>query len=277
MSENSIAIFENELVERNQQSRPLEWSSVQNHLASKLVFSSQYTIDQKTIDQLKDSLEECSQGQSPEDCVANYNDLADALHAKSQQETEAGVKLLNESLEAYKKVLMVWTRQDAPSDWSSTFNNLGMIFMALGERTQGKRALEKSVAAFNNALTLRTREDAPQEWAVCQNNMGVSLRILAELSQDVQMLKESVECYEKALEVITPKQSPLGWVMATSNLGDARLMLAMQLNESEFARKATADFGNIVDYFQNARLAKYLVIAKEHQTSAQDILQRMAK
>jgi len=277
MSENSIAIFENELIALNQQAQPLVWSSVQNHLASKLVFSSLYTIDQKTIEQLKGSLEECIQEQSPENCVTNYNNLADAFHAKSQQETAGGVKLLNESLESYKKVLMVWTRQEAPSDWSSTFNNLGMIFMAQGERTQGKRALEKSVAAFNNALTIRTREDAPQEWAVCQNNMGVSLRILAELSQDVQMLKESVECYKKALEVITPKKSPVGWVMATANLGDAQLMLAMQLNESEFARKATADFGNIVDYFQNARLAKYLGIAKEHQASAQDILQRMAK
>ncbi len=106
--------------------------------------------------------------------------------------------------------------------------------------------------------------------------MGISLRILAEISQDVEMLKKSVECYEKALQVITPEQSPVGWVMTTANLGDARLMLAMQLNESELARKATVDFGSIVDYFHNARLVKHLTLARKHHASAQSILQQIA-
>jgi hypothetical protein len=90
------------------------------------------------------------------------------------------------------------------------------------------------------------------------------------------MLKESIECYEKALQVITPKQSPVGWIMTTANLGDARIMLAMQLNDSELARKAIADFGSIVDYFHNTRLAKYLALAKEHHVSAQAVLQQIA-
>ena len=275
MSNKPTTMFESELIELSQQSRPLVWSSAQNHLANKLVFLHQYPTNAEKVEELKNSLDECSQEESPQDWAANYYKLGDALHAKSQQEKAVGVKLLNESLEAYKNVLMVWSRQDAPSDWSATFNNLGMLFKALGERTQGMRTLEKSVAAFNNALTLRTRENSPLEWAICQNNMGVSLRILAELRQDIPALKDSVECYGKALQVIIQEHTPVGWVTATANLGDAQIMLAVQLNDIELAHKAIAGFDSVVEYFQNAGLAEHLALAKEHQTGAQAILQNI--
>ena len=275
MSENQMTVFENEFLELNRQAQPIEWSSVRGHLASKLIFMSSTEIDQKKVDQLKVTFEESNQEESPQEWAKSCNDFANALHACSQQEDSPAVKLLNESLEVYKKVLMVWTRQDTPSEWASTFNNLGMIFLALGERTYGKRSLEKSVAAFNNALTLRGSDDAPQEWAICQNNMGVSLRILAELSKNVQTLNDSIECYEKALQVLTQENSPVGWVMVTANLGDARIMLANQLDENELAHKAVADFASVAEYFQGVGLIKQYELAKDHQKKAQSIEQHI--
>jgi tetratricopeptide (TPR) repeat protein len=275
MSENQMTIFESEFLELNKQAQPIEWSSVRGHLANKLMFLSSAQIDQKIVEQLKVSFDDSSQEESPQEWAKNCNDYANALHACSQQEDAPAVKLLNVSLEVYKKLLMVWTRQDASSEWASTFNHLGMIFLALGERTYGKRSLEKSVAAFNNALTIQTVDDAPQEWAVCQNNMGVSLRILAELSQNIKMLNDSIECYEKALQVLTQEGSPLGWVMVTANLGDARIMLANQLDKNEIAHEAVADFTSIAKYFQHIGLIKHFELAKDHQTKAQSIEQKI--
>jgi len=268
-------VFEKDFLERNQKVRPIEWSSVRGHLASKLMFMSSTIIDQSKIKQLKESFEVSNQEESPQEWAKTCNDLANGLHACSQQEDAPSVTLLNESLEAYKQIFMVWRRQDMPSEWASTFNNLGMIFLALGERTFGKRSLEKSVAAFNNALTIRGIEDSPQDWAVCQNNMGVSLRILAELSQNIEMLHDSIDCYEKGLKVLSPESAPVGWVMTTANLGDARIMLANQLDDKEIAQKAIGDFSRITEYFQKAHLIKQFELAKDHQIKAQNIEQHI--
>lgn len=280
MSKKSLSQFGNELSEFNQQLWPLEWTSMQGTLASELLFLGQQTSDEgvlnKLIDELRVSFENCNKEKDPQDWAINNNKLADAIHAKTQRDKSAGVKLLNESLDAYMNLLTVWKRQEVPSDWASTFNKLGMLFKALGERTQGERALEKSIAAFNNALTHWTQEDTPDEWAVCQNNMGVSLHLLAEYRQDLQILGDSVECYEKALQVIAKDQSPVGWVVIIANLGDAQIILAEQLGDKEFARKAVTDFDKLVDYFRAAHQAEHLSLAKKQRDKAQKISQKIA-
>ena len=83
-------------------------------------------------------------------------------------------------MEACRRALAVFTRDDLPQRWATTQNNLGIALMRLGERqegAEGARRLAEAVEAHRQALAVRTRDDLPQHWAETQNNLGLALQI----------------------------------------------------------------------------------------------------
>jgi tetratricopeptide (TPR) repeat protein len=126
----------------------------------------------------------------------------------------------------YRAVLEVNTRQDAPSNWASTQNKLGLV---LGEQawfTEGvTRAtlLEQARAAFQAAQEIYTRQSAPADWAMTQNNLGRIFHVqayLAEGSARVALLEQARAAFQAAQEIYTRQSAPADWAMTQNNLGE---------------------------------------------------------
>jgi hypothetical protein len=75
---------------------------------------------------------------------------------------------------AFRKVLSVFTREEAPLDWATTQSNLGDALSLLG-REAGSTRLGEAVAAYRAALEVQSPEQTPLDWAVTQNNLGAAL------------------------------------------------------------------------------------------------------
>src|SRR5262245_42201441 len=95
------------------------------------------------------------------------NNLGVALRSQGKRaEGTDGVRLLGESVAAYREALKVYTREQLPQDWAMTQNNLGVALSSQGERAEGAdgvRLLGESGAACREAVKVRTREQLPQD------------------------------------------------------------------------------------------------------------------
>jgi hypothetical protein len=95
---------------------------------------------------------------NPETLARVQFSLAVALKLEGEQSGKA--EPLNESVELYRKVLMVSSRERVPLDWALTQNNIGDALETLGEWESGTERLNETVAAYRLALEERTRDRA---------------------------------------------------------------------------------------------------------------------
>ena len=137
------------------------------------------------------------------------------------------VRLLGEAASAYRRALLVFTRESMPLEWATTQHNLGFALQEQGARTQGTdaaRLLAEAVAAYRQALTIRTREQLPRQWATTQNDLGNALQgagTRAEGAEAIRLLSEATDAYGQALLFFTREYAPLDWSMTQHNLGSA--------------------------------------------------------
>jgi len=280
MANRSLTIFEKELSELSQKIAPLEWASARKNLGYALVTLGQEKSDidilKRSIEDIEDELQGCNPEETLEEWVALQADYAAALNALGQLDTGATISILNEAMEAYKSILPVLKRQEAPLEWALLLHNIGRVSQDLGEYSKGSRTLERSISAYNNALTQRTSNVVPLEWAITQNNIAVSLQILGEIQQDADILKESVASYSNAYKKVVQEKHPMAWVITTSNLGRARTILAEQINDIEIARQAVNNFTEIVEFFREAENSRYLELAEQSLEKAQAVIKKIA-
>src|SRR6185295_11384530 len=89
------------------------------------------------------------------------------------------VRLLGEAASAYRRALLVLTRESMPQEWATTQHNLGYVLQEQGVRATGPEAIRiisEGVAAYREALSVRTREQLPLQWAMTQNDLGNALQ-----------------------------------------------------------------------------------------------------
>jgi tetratricopeptide (TPR) repeat protein len=153
--------------------------------------------------------------------------------ANTLREQAAGVegpeatRLWAETVAAYRRALLVLTRESRSEVWATTQHDLGYALQEQGVRTKGPdavRLLREAVAAYREALTVRTREQLPLHWAITHNDLGTALLaqgIRAESSDALQLIHEAADAYRQALLVFTREFMPRQWGMTQHNLGSA--------------------------------------------------------
>jgi tetratricopeptide (TPR) repeat protein len=155
---------------------------------------------------------------------SNANTLKD--EGRSVDGPEA-VRLLGEAASAYRRALLVFTRDSMPLEWATTQHNLGFALQEQGARAkapEATRLLAEAVAAYRQALTIRTREQLPRQWATTQNDLGNALQgqgTRAEGVEAIRLLSEAADAYGQALLFFTREYAPLDWSMTQHNLGSA--------------------------------------------------------
>ena len=136
-------------------------------------------------------------------------------------------RLLGEAVSAYRRALLVFTRDSMPLEWATTQHNLGFALQEQGARAkapEATRLLAGAVAAYRQALTIRTREQLPRQWATTQNDLGNALQgqgTRAEGVEAIRLLTEAADAYGQALLFFTREYAPLDWSMTQHNLGSA--------------------------------------------------------
>ena len=134
-------------------------------------------------------------------------------------------QLLTEAADAYRRALRGYTREQHPSQWAATQNNLGNALTDQAARTAGRantRLLAEAVAAYRAALSVYTSEQHPSQWADAQNNLGNALSDQAAGTAGIAgtgLLDEAVVAYRATLSVHTRERYPSQWAATQNNLG----------------------------------------------------------
>ena len=137
------------------------------------------------------------------------------------------LRLLGEAASAYRRALLVFTRESMPLEWATTQHNLGLALQEQGARAkapESTRLLAEAVAAYRQALTIRTRDQLPRQWATTQNDLGNALQgqgTRADGEEAIRLLSEAADAYGQSLLFFTREYAPLEWSMTQHNLGSA--------------------------------------------------------
>ena len=149
------------------------------------------------------------------------------LEQSTRAEGPEVVRLLGEAASAYRRALLVLTRDSLPQDWATTQHSLGYVLQEQGVRATGTEAIRlitDAVAAYHEALTVRTREQLPLQWAMTQNDLGNALQAQGARSEGAEarrLLAEATAAYARALLVFTREYVPQEWAKTQHNLGSA--------------------------------------------------------
>ena len=160
--------------------------------------------------------------------AATQNNIGNTLKEQaSSVEGPEAARLFGQAASAYRRALLISTRDSMPQDWATTQHSLGYTLQEQGVRTNGPdaaRLLSDAVAAYKQALSIRTREQLPLHWAMTQNDLGNSLQaqgVRAAGPEARPLLAEAIAAYGEALLVFTRDFMPRQWAMTQHNLGSA--------------------------------------------------------
>jgi tetratricopeptide (TPR) repeat protein len=189
--------------------------------------------------------------------AATQNNLGNTLREQSTRvDGPEAVRLLAQAESAYRRALLVFTRESKPQEWATTQHGLGFVLQEQGVRANGPgaiRLIDEGVAAYRQALSVRTREQLPLEWAMTQNDLGNALQAQgtrAEGAEARRLLGEAAAAYGQALLVFTRELMPRQWAMTQHNLGSALQEQGARTKEPEARRL----FGEAVAAYREALL-----------------------
>jgi tetratricopeptide (TPR) repeat protein len=156
--------------------------------------------------------------QLTEEVVRDYRLAGDAHYSNYS---------FDSALYAYQQALRFASREQMPTLWAATIDDIGKANNELGIRASGSvihSYLSTAVQAYHQTLEVYTREHLPQDLATTQNNLGNTLQEQGKRmggTQGVQLLAAAVTAYQQALEVYTREYLPQQWATTQNNLGPA--------------------------------------------------------
>ena len=106
--------------------------------------------------------------------------LGNALNSEGRQSSGNNADaLFDQSAQAYRNALEVYTKADQPQDWALVQTNLGIALWIQGDRATGDKAdalFDQSAQASRSALEVYTEADEPQYWAMQRRTLELCLR-----------------------------------------------------------------------------------------------------
>jgi len=158
---------------------------------------------------------------------------------------------LIEAIEAFRSVLVEWTREHAPLKWARAQNELGAALTTLGQREDGTDRLEMAVNAYNAALKELTRERVPELWARTKNELGITLWTLGMQGTGTERLKQAIDAHQAALEEWPRERSPILWAATQMDLGNVLETLGQRRQERADLEAALTAIKGASDVYQN--------------------------
>jgi tetratricopeptide (TPR) repeat protein len=145
---------------------------------------------------------------------------------------------LRRSVELFKQVLEVHTREKTPAQWIKTSNNLAVSLKELSDTTTDPAQLKEAIAVYRDVLTATSRENLPLDWADYNQNLGNSLGVLAEYEDPIVNLEAALDAYRLAGEVTTLDRGPAKWEELQNAISLTLLMHSLKSFDASKAKEA---------------------------------------
>ncbi len=182
-----------------------------------------------------------TQGHLPIAWAGAQTNLGAALSRKANlaNNQEERRNLLNQTVQAHRAALTVYTKESTPLDWASTQFNLGSTLSddaRLVKVEDRNNLLNEAIEAYHAALTVFSKEDTPINWSSTQYELGNVLQTQARLmkgNEQLQQIDEAIQAYNAALEVYNTANFPKEWAMTQLNMGQALYYKATLLDGKE--------------------------------------------
>ena len=164
-------------------------------------------------------------------------DRARLLHGYGMIQCKIGQQMgkrevLEESIAAFRLALKELPREEMPTAWVSTQNNLGNSLTALGKLEGGTARLHEAVTVYSEALLGFVSENDPFLWAMTLNNLGDAWEAIGEEEAGTEGLDKAVEVYQLTLKTLKDFQTQVGepdaWDLVQSNYCYALMKLGLR-------------------------------------------------
>ncbi|PZU09742.1 hypothetical protein [Sphingomonas sp.] len=185
--------------------------------------------------------------QDPRGWATAQYELAETL---STLGTDAGVPVLQESVEAYRQALLEQPQAAMPLVWAKTQAEMGLAIGRLARRDPAAAKLEDAVTALREALKEVTAANAPDDWAQMQFNLGGILADLGKRETGTAHLEQAVTAYRQSLTIWTAEKDSFFSAIEQNKLGDALLLIGQRGGPIERLTEASAAYSAALELYK---------------------------
>lgn len=148
----------------------------------------------------------------------------------------------------------------APQREVTAQRNLGVVYLRLGELTEGEASsdcFDRGIALLKTALAAQDPSLQPLDWAITQQNICLALyQHGARLGPEdgAASVREAKTRCADAVRRLAPENAPLDWAMTQNNLAAATAILAQMEGDAAGLADAIDDFTAAQRVYTRARL-----------------------
>jgi hypothetical protein len=192
-----------------------------------------------SITATKAALERFERGSDPLRWAGLQMNLGLAFEGLFYLQPEAG----QDSVEAYRRALSVYSREATPWDWARTQHNLANILTGVGAREKNPRILAEAIQSYEAAAEIRQKDAAKFQWANTKIGMGYARLNLARLhdrDEAIATARLAREDVEAALGQLSAQTATNSWIRANRLRSDILQQLAYRLDDAALILEAAA-------------------------------------
>ena len=144
----------------------------------------------------------------------------------------------SQAIECYRAALLRLPPDELGIDAGELHKHLGLLLMAVGERSPDPAWLEKAVASFKSAAESIAKARYPLEWGAVQNRLGLALYRLDLATGHPELLKEAMIALQSALQAFPRHDFPRRWAEVMHNLAQVLQVYGDQMKSAEVLERA---------------------------------------
>jgi tetratricopeptide (TPR) repeat protein len=144
----------------------------------------------------------------------------------------------HQAIENYRAALLRLPPGDLGIESGELYKHLGLLLMAMGERSPDPGWLEQAVASFKAAAESIVKARYPLEWGAVQNRLGLALYRLDLATGHSDLLKEAMVAFQSALQAFPRHDFPQRWAEVMHNLAQVLQVYGDQMKSPEVLERA---------------------------------------
>lgn len=227
------------LSEVDVQTRPDEWSSVQNEIG--LSLRSLGSIGQfggtdylqQAISVHEAVLKVLTKEEAPQEWARTQLYLSEALQELATYSSKDEKTNFEKAIRAKQFALEVFTKEASPEIWASEQGSLGVMLNNFGlvlgkDSTESNEVLRKAVDACRRPLEVFNESTHPVEWGLANCQLGQVLSLLGNRTsskEGVKYLRDGIDAILKGQKVLTKEAHFYEWCSCQNKLYTAQKTL----------------------------------------------------
>ncbi|MFC7048747.1 hypothetical protein [Emcibacter nanhaiensis] len=248
----------------NPKTDPQLWALLNGQLCYKQRLLGDYDADLtqylEAEQSCRDALEVRDKQQYPRDWASLKINLASTLirqhlYADSPEKSR---ELLRQAETVMLEAAEVLDEKSMPQLWALQKRNMGVVYMRLGELSEGDEAeyyFDRGLESMQAALTVLRPEFQPVDWALTQQNICLSLyrKGYNRGTEGIPLVHLAGEHCREALRWLDPEKTGLTWAMVQNNLAVSLAILSQLEGKPDQLAAAIDEFSKAQTVYTRER------------------------